>query len=635
MIGGNEKEFIEVFLKEMRGYINTLEKNILSLEKQTKDKDKIVEINRVLHSIKGIFGIIGKHYSDARVLTHELEDLFNTKEEVDSETLEILLNYVDDLKKLVNRVESNNSLKIAYNDLFLQVKKKFKPEIVIDQKFELKISFSKDSTMKTARMLALINQLKRISQIEKTEPTTDELLEDIDFESGKIILRTRESRHKIADVISRIPEVESFVIQEIKPDETLITLDKEKTVPWATNKIEVDVGKLEKIISLLEELVVAGTVIEKLDYSDLSSSEIEVLSGFMQNVISIQELVFEIRQVPVQVIVSKIPRLVRDLAKKNGKKAQVFLIGSHIGLDRIYVEALADPLIVLVQNSVIHGLETPEIRKKKDKPEIGTITISVELKEGKTIITVSDDGKGIDLKKVWKKAVEKNLISKQEPFSKEKALELIFYPEISTSKKATTAAGRGMGLYSVKKVVEELEGEVRVFTEKDKGTKFEIILPIKKPIIPILFAQINETIVGFPQSEIEYIQRIHKSNKLELEKIWNKSEFLIEKGDEKIIVINLLYQLITNDTHENHNLDLKQEILENAKQKGLAIIYGRYNDETYGFLINNVLDIKELAVNYDDPITKLIPYIQGSARIMGTETILILNPRKFVEEIKG
>lgn len=226
----------------------------------------------------------------------------------------------------------------------------------------------------------------------------------------------------------------------------------------------------------------------------------------------LQEGVMKIRMVPIGTIFNRFPRVVRDLSRDLGRKVNLVIEGEETELDKTVVDDLLDPIMHCVRNSVDHGIETPDERVKFGKDETGTLTLRASNEGNMIIIDIIDDGEGIDVDKVRQKAINKGLISPNKVLSNQEAYNLIFMPGFSTSDKISNVSGRGVGLDVVKTMVEKLKGSISIVSERHKGSKFSIRLPLTLAIIQGLLVRVGKEVYSIPIANVIESQRVKKSS---------------------------------------------------------------------------------------------------------------------------
>ncbi len=316
-----------------------------------------------------------------------------------------------------------------------------------------------------------------------------------------------------------IPEPQSMSIPAPIIKEQMQQITKENEV---TSTLRVDVTRIDKVMDLVGEIVLARNrllnLASKLDINYSEDPYVENLletTGFLDRVASdLQLAVMKIRMQPIQKVFNKFPRMVRDMSKTLNKDIDLEIFGEGTEVDKTVMENIGDPLIHIIRNSIDHAIELPKEREIKGKPQKGKIIVSAHQKGSQIVIEVSDDGKGIDVEAVRKKALSKDVITEQESekMSDDAVTNLIFLPGFSTKAVSTELSGRGVGMDVVKTNVAKLNGYVEVITKKDIGSTFRISLPLTLAIIYAVMVQIGDEYYAIPQSIIEETLRIKKSD---------------------------------------------------------------------------------------------------------------------------
>ncbi len=261
----------------------------------------------------------------------------------------------------------------------------------------------------------------------------------------------------------------------------------------------------------------------------------------------LQEGVMKIRMVPISQIFDRFPRVVRDLQKDLGKKVRLLIEGEETELDKTVIDDLMDPIMHCVRNSVDHGIEMPEQRKEEGKDETGTVLLKAANEGNMIVIEVVDDGFGIDIDKVRAKAIEKGLIHPNKVLTEQEAANLIFMPGFSTSEKITNISGRGVGLDVVKTMIEKLNGTVNVTTEKGKGSKFTIRLPLTLAIIQGLLVRVGREVYSIPIANVIESVRVKKS---EINTIDNYEVLNVRNEVISVLRLSRLFNIKTKDDGE-------------------------------------------------------------------------------------
>jgi two-component system chemotaxis sensor kinase CheA len=265
--------------------------------------------------------------------------------------------------------------------------------------------------------------------------------------------------------------------------------------------IRIDVERLDELMNLVGELVIQRTHLAQIKDLGSATDELARITNDLQN------LVMKVRMVPIEQLFNRFPRMVRDLSQELNKRIRLEIYGADTELDKTVIDAMGDPLMHLIRNAIDHGIETPEERVKVDKPEEGVVKLLAYHEGNNIYIEVEDDGAGINLEKVKKKAIERGIISEENlgRVQEEDLYEILFLPGFSTAEKTTDVSGRGVGMDVVKKRVEELNGSIRVESSPGKGTKVIIRLPLTLAIIQSLLVKVLDEVYAIPLSNVEEI----------------------------------------------------------------------------------------------------------------------------------
>ncbi len=285
--------------------------------------------------------------------------------------------------------------------------------------------------------------------------------------------------------------------------------------PVVNRTVRVDIEKLDVLMNLVSELIIAKNSLVSATHADASqiaqnnevNEQIEYLESVTTN---LHESVMKVRMVPIESVVQKFPKMIRDLSKKLDKKMQLFMSGEETELDRTVVDEIGDPLMHLLRNSADHGLESAEVRKERGKPEMGSIFLDAYQEGNNVVIEVRDDGNGIDVEAVKKKAIERGTVTAEqaENMSDKDIIDLLFLPSFSTAKQVTDVSGRGVGLDVVRSKIESLSGEVEVKTELGVGSTFVVRLPLTLAIIQALMVIVGNEKYAISLGSIQTIESI-------------------------------------------------------------------------------------------------------------------------------
>ena len=371
--------------------------------------------------------------------------------------------------------------------------------------------------------------------------------------------------------------------------------------PIVNRSVRVDIEKLDVLMNLVSELIIAKNGLVSQSVSDASvksqafNEQIEYLERVTTN---LHESVMKVRMMPIETVTQKFPRMIRDLCKKLNKNMELVMTGEDTELDRTVIDEIGDPLMHLLRNSADHGLESPEKRAERGKPEVGTIRLDAYQDGNNVVIEVGDDGNGIDVEAVRNKAVEKGTVTPEqaELMSDKEVIDLLFKPSFSTAKVVSDISGRGVGLDVVKTKIESLGGDIEVKTALGEGSTFVIRLPLTLAIIQALMVELGDekyaislgsiqTIEDIPVSEIKYVQT---------------KEVVNLRGT----VIPLI------------RLDSVLDIEHAEDDESLTVVVVKKGDKLAGLVVDKLIGQQEIVIK------SLGKYISNSSKIIGGATIL-------------
>ncbi|MDQ7037869.1 MAG: chemotaxis protein CheA [Aquificota bacterium] len=330
-----------------------------------------------------------------------------------------------------------------------------------------------------------------------------------------------EGLEDLAREIQKMVEEKSREAKEEKKKEEKKAFDASRYIT-RTGYLKVEESTVKDLMDIVGELSVFkewiylfATKLDRVYRVPEASRELkDNIRRFRSLMDSLQRTVLEMRMVPVSTLFERFPKLVRDLSRMLGKKVKLQIEGGETKLDKVIVEKIAEPMIHLIRNAVDHGIETPEEREKLGKPVEGTVKITAYQEGGSVIIEVSDDGRGIDVDKVWEKALERGLYTEEElsEMSEEEIMQIIFQPGFSTKDQATELSGRGVGMDVVANAVREFGGEVQVRSQRYAGTTVRLTLPLTLAIRKVLLVRIGEVTFGIPAENVGEVIKVSGSS---------------------------------------------------------------------------------------------------------------------------
>jgi two-component system chemotaxis sensor kinase CheA len=622
------EEFQEVMLSELSERIEELNTGLMALEKDPTKKEAYDDILRTLHSLKGLFGLSG--YPQLSSLTHSMENLLTS---IDSARLDrviiLLFQYSDELRRLASSLQGGKTPELLRFDQLTQLLASFDEFMVnLGNKLGIKVLFSPDCKVISARSLVLLKKLKKKATIERIVPPLEEIQAGITFKELYLEITTQEDDEAITQIIEESQDVLSASMSRLL--DSVSTTDKTGIIEDNQEPLNVRVGlrDLDQIIQLLGELVISGQFIREIGEQQSYSRDFkENLASYERTIANIQDLVIRMRLVPLETILTRFPRMVRDLSQEEGKKIDFIITGKHIGIDRQIIEKLTNPLTHLIRNAVSHGVESPEERLKKKKDERGTIRLMVSHERSDIVIEIRDNGRGLDYKKIRTKAEKFGLIRKGENRSNEELHQLLFSQHLSTAEKTTEISGRGIGLNIVKQIIEENGGNIEIDSEPDKFTSIQMIIPISVAITKVLMLSIQKHRFAIPMANIEQILSIP------VNKILHDSNDTMSKS---IIIDNTPVPLVDLRAVLKFNSSVKDSIQEKEtasnklKQHELVVLW-RKGTRSIGFLVNDLLGERDVVIKPINDFLSQVGTFSGATILEGGQVVLIIDPMNFLE----
>ncbi len=391
--------------------------------------------------------------------------------------------------------------------------------------------------------------------------------------------------------------------------------DKKPAVnkPVVNRTVRVDIEKLDSLMNLVSELIIAKNSLVSISASgssDASSSsafneQIEYLESVTTN---LHESVMKVRMVPIESVVQKFPRMIRDLQKKLGKKMELYMSGEETELDRTVVDEIGDPLMHLLRNAADHGLESAELRKERGKPATGSIHLDAYQDGNNVIIEVSDDGGGINVIGVKERAIDRGVITpdQAENMSDKDIVNLLFLPSFSTAEKVTDVSGRGVGLDVVKSKIEALSGEVDVKTKYGEGSTWTIRLPLTLAIIQALMVVVGDEKYAISLGSIETIENI------------TGEDIKYVQAKEVINLRGAVIPLIRLDDM----LDIPKE---QRNDDNLVVVIVRKGDKQAGLVVDELIGQQEIVIKSLGKYINKCKFISGATILGDGEVALILD----------
>ncbi|MHB9011215.1 MAG: chemotaxis protein CheA, partial [Ignavibacteriaceae bacterium] len=556
------KEIVDSFIIESKEILEKLDLNLIELENKPNDSNLLNDVFRSFHTIKGTSGFLG--LDRLTQVTHRCEDILNKLRKGEAvltkELMDGILVAFDKIKELLAAIETN-----------------FNEEVQIEETVEL--------------LTFLLDKIENKDD-EATSP-------------------------KDKNQIVNVPDIKESLITE--PSSVKPIIAKEPASVTAAKKVDntirVDVERLDELLNIASELVLGRNRLAQvnsevsLEYEgtkmsrDLADATKQI--DLMTN--ELQLVVMKTRMVKIGKVFNRFPRVVRDLAKETEKEVNLIIKGEDTELDKTLIEEINDPLVHLIRNSLDHGIESPERRKTIGKNPVGTVILSAEQEGNQIIITIEDDGKGIDPDFIKEKAIQKGLITKEKAkeLTRQEAYNLIFMPGFSTAEIVTNVSGRGVGMDVVKTNVTKLRGIISIESVVDKGTKIIVKLPLTLAIIPGMVVKVNSETVVIPLNSVIEVLRVHT------EDIYSVNQHDVIRRRDDVIPLVAIDTLLYNDCIDNSD-----RIWQYIVVVGLA-------ERVFGIKVDELCGQKEVVIKSLGSYLGNINGIAGST-IMGDGTVVMI-----------
>jgi len=523
------QEIIGDFLVEAEELVASLDTNLVTLEERPGDLDLLNEIFRAAHTIKGTSGFLGLDHVTS--LTHKMEDVLNklrkNELKVTEQIMDVLLESVDLLKVLLADVSAGRESTLSLDDI------------------KARLSAIADGEGETAPV---------------TETTT------------------------------ATPEVDSTVGEPESPQPSGAAAERREATERKSvdQTIRVDVGRLDTLVNLMGELVLgrnslvqsSNTLlkrhedIEGLDDVSRAATQIDFITT------EIQLAVMKMRMQPIGKVFTKFPRMVRDLSRDSGKKIDLEIFGKDTELDKSVIEEIGDPLVHLIRNSCDHGIEAAADRIAAGKPETGTVRLGAAQEGSNIVITIQDDGKGLDVEAIKAKAVDRGLATETtiEKMTESEIFRFIFQPGFSTAKKITDVSGRGVGMDVVKTNIEKLKGLIDIESVIGQGTTISIKLPLTLAIIQGLLVVSEEETFIIPLASVLETRRISEE---EITSVNKRDVIILRDGVLPIVHLNGM---------------LKGSMSRRSKSKKPYVVVVGLAEKRIGLIVDDLLGQEEVVI---------------------------------------
>lgn len=486
--------------------------------------------------------------------------------------------------------------------------------------WKISVTLGKDSPMKGLRFSLILQNLKNLGVVFKSVPDLEELDKGVDVTSIALLFISSESLEQIRtaanvdmveslDVQEYVPTVQEAVTANFKIEDDMAASESRVTL----KSIKVSSDKLDQLMNNVGELIITNSGFQRI-YDDLIrvfgedqlfndlKSRIDLINRISKE---LQSGIMNIRMVQISTVFRRFSRLVRDLSLETGKKVNLVLSGESTELDKKVIDALGEPLLHLIRNSVDHGIETPAERLAAGKPEVGTLELNSYQGGSNIMVEIRDDGRGLDSEKILSKAIEKGLVGSTEAsnLSEQEIFQFIFQAGFSTAEKVTDISGRGVGMNVVNNLIQEFKGKIIINSVKGQGSSFVLSFPQALAIIPSILVLMEEEVYAFPLSEVNETIKI------------NNDQITTLEGNE---IINLRGEVLPI-----YRLNRIIGLQDKTDREEFPVVIVQYKGRKIGFMVDELVGKHETVIKSLEKNFKNIRGLTG-ASIMGDGTIIMV-----------
>lgn len=607
-------EILKEFLVESYENLDQLDNDLLALEGVPDDRERLACIFRTVHSIKGTSGFLGLPRLEN--LTHVGENLLVPLRDgdlrLDGSIADALLQMVDAVRQMLRTIESTGSEgEEEYATLKTQLEH-LRTSSTADPTRRMEPIEKPDETVctsQTADSSTTEESTPAVAASDSAEATPDPNESSI---ANRACKESQVASASIAEQSEPAPEAPT-PSEKTTASESLETSSADGA-SVADTTLRIDVGLLDNLMNLVGELVLARNQV--LQYSDSTDDASMVAVSQKLNLVTteLQEAVMKTRMQPIRNAWSKLPRVIRDLAHICGKKVQVEMDGADTELDKTVLEAIKDPLTHMVRNSVDHGIEDPEARIQNGKPETGTLFLRAFHEGGQVNIEIADDGRGLDLNRIRKKAIQNGIITEHqaESINDRDTISLVLLPGFSTAPAVTNVSGRGVGMDVVKTNIERIGGTIDILSTPGEGTTMRIKLPLTLAIVPALVINSDDQVFAIPQVNLLELVRLDaKRAEREIELVYGAPVYRLRGTLLPLLYLNeILHRPSANESTKDD-------------EKAVNIVVLQANGRPFGLIVDGITDTQEIVVKPLDRHLKTIPTYAG-ATIMGNGTVSLI-----------
>jgi two-component system chemotaxis sensor kinase CheA len=654
----NDKaKYMDMFVEEATEHLQILNQALLDMEEKGYDNEQMNAAYRTVHTIKGSSRVLGIEIIGD--LAHTMEDLFDLlrekEEDLDENMLDVLFKSADIIEKMILEISKDGLVSTNADEIIEEIKnlknrddmskaptkdiikETIEKEAVelkfslteeemnrIDHElskgkgiFEINVNLNEDERFKEGRVFQLLRELSKVGTVIAQIPHTKEV--DDNTQCVKVIVATKKKQKTLEKVISGVTGVKNHTtaaidsanaiqsgsIQNAGSEEGKTEGIKQQAPLAKSETIRVKSKLLDQLLDLVGEIMINNIRVNQIAI-DMKHRELkQVLKNAERFISELQDTVLRMRMVPVDHIFKRFPRMVRDMAKEEAKDINFEIAGNDIEIDRSLLDEIGDSLVHLLRNAVDHGIESESDRRNIGKKPRGHIKLNAFREQSNIVITIEDDGKGIDTKELIEKAQKNGIITQEEAENIEDkdALSLAFFSGVSTAAKITEISGRGVGLDVVKSKIEDLSGTVKLESREKEGTKFTIKLPPSMSIISAMLVEINSENYAIP------LENVSETTKVPIDEIHEFAKSGMFRLREEIL------PLLNVHAEFGGSLD--------GFEGEMPVIIVEKDDERSGLVVTKFIGQQEIVVKNLTKDLRQAQYFSG-ATILGDGNVALI-----------
>ena len=652
-----QTDLLNIFFEEAEEHLQSLNENVLNLEQNPADMGVVGEIFRSAHTFKGMSASM--EFAEMADLTHKMENVLDEIRHgnmmVNANIIDVIFECIDNLEKMVTDVQQGGmgNIDVVSTKHKLEALLNGNVEASMEQveqssinnddtvSHEVYITVEQQAILKAVRAIMCIEALQNVGDIQKTVPSIEEIEADAFGFEFTVYMDTDRSVEELKQVVLHVSEIEKVevkqgnmaeegIVQSIAATQLDPSLEartptasttpaksntKTKNAKVENRSIRVQLEKIERLMNMFEESVIERGRIDELAETIQNKELIEHLNRLGDISKDIQNVLLNMRMVPIETVFNRFPRMVRMLAKDLGKKIDLQIKGEDTEVDKIVIDEIGDPLVHLIRNAIDHGIETVENRRDAGKNETGTIKLEAFHSGNHVVIQITDDGNGIHKGKVLEKAIKNGVVTESEAnkLTDREVFDLIFQPGFSTAEVVSDLSGRGVGLDVVKHTIHSLGGHLIIDSEEGKGSTFRIELPLTLSIIQSMLVQTNDKRYALPLGNIAEAIRIKKED---IQSLQGKD---VLNYRNQIIEVKHLSTVFGEKTVD--------EAFASYDSQMVPVLIVRNTHRSYGLIVNTIIGQREIVLkSLGDFFAESSNYFSGATILGDGRVVLILNP---------